>query len=301
MKLPHYIIGLLALCLQTSCDTNNSTMDGQTEPKGEIEAELVSHLTQYANASTLVLPQGTTVGIYAAPYGQEAEASLPACSNVRCVSGLSGELDSAGELKLQEGNDYSFYAYAPYKAGASDNLQAIPFVHGEDVLLCTGNPSLLKAGYNNRNVSLSFVHATSQIRFIVKVKENANVGNLQPTSVLRASGFLPEAQLNLNTGKLTPTGEPSEQTDVKATAAPDEKGIYNLTSDPVCFFAIPDTPQTIHLRVTHAGITHTGDITAVFMPGESSVYSIWIDSQPQLEVSTFITDWVNQYESIKIN
>ena len=301
MKLPHYIIGLLALCLQTSCDKGNSTIVGQTEPKEGIEAELVSHLIQYVNAPTLVLPQGTTVGIYAAPYEQAAEAATAACSNIRCVSGLSGELDAAGELKLQEGKDYSFYAYAPYKDETQDNPQAIPFMHNEDVLLCTGSPSLLKVGFDNRNVSLNFIHRTSQIRFIVKVKEDANVENLQPTSVLRVSGFLPEAQLNLNTGELTPTGKPSEQTDVQAVAAPNEKGIYELASDPVCFFATPDSPQTIHLRVNHAGDTHTGDITTIFVPGESLLYTIWIDSKPQLEVSAFITDWVNQYESIKIN
>lgn len=301
MKLPNYMIGLLALCLQTSCNSDNNMIGGQTEPEAEVEAEFVSHLKQYAGSSSSLLPQGISVGIYAAPYNQMPSASASDHSNIRYVSTPSGNLTSTGRLKLQEGEDYTFYAYAPYKTLTPVNSENIPFVHGEDVLLCMENPSLQKVSYDNRSVSFNFAHLTPQIQFVVKVSENAGIGSLQSTSVLRASGFLPEAQLNLNTGKLTSVGEPSEKTDVTVAATPDEKGVYHLSSDPVCFFVTPNEPMNIHLRITHEGVTHTGDIATLFVPGESSVYTVWLNSQPELEITTHITDWINQYESIDIN
>lgn len=301
MKLQGYMIGLLALCLGTSCDTDSGTITGQTESREEIEAELVSHLKQYANVPAQPLPQGMGVGIYAAPYDQAPTASKPSHSNIKCISSPSGTLNLAGELKLQEGEDYSFYAYAPYKTETPDHPVAIPFAHGEDVLLCTGHPSLQNVSYDNRSVSLDFIHLTAQIGFIVKVDENANIGKLQSTSVLHATGFLPEALLNLGTGELSATGEPSEQTEVKVAAIADGNGIYSLSSDPMCFFITPDEPQTIHLRITHEGVTHEGDITDTFVPGESSIYTVWLNSQTDLSITASITDWINQYESIDIN
>lgn len=301
MKLPGYIIGLLVLCLHTSCDTDDSTLPGQTEPEEEIELALISHLRQYAGEPKLPLPQGTVVGVYAASYNQPPATSSPNLSNIRCVSDLQGNLNSYGLLKLQEGEDYSFYAYAPYKTGTSDFTDTIPFVHGEDVLLCTGKSFLRNVSYDNRSVSFDFIHLTAQIRFVVKVIEDSSIGDLQSTSVFHASGFIPEARLNLSTGELLPTGDASEQTDVKAAAALDEHGLYSLSSDPVCFFTTSGEQQTFHLRVTHAGITYTGDISALFVPGESSTYTVWIGSKTGLEVTVSIVAWINRYESIDIH
>ena len=305
MKLSNYMIGLLALCLQTSCNEGNSMTTEETEPetetKQEIEAKLFSHLKQYADKPALLLPQGTVVGLYATPYNEAPVAAETGNSNIRCIADNSGNLNPAGKLKFKEGESYSFYAYAPYKTEAPDGAEVIPFVHGEDVLLCTDNPSLQNAGYNNRSVSLNFVHLTSQIRFIVKLGDDAVIAPLQPTSVMRISGFLPAAQLNLYTGKLTPTGEASEQTDLKVAATRKENGEYSLESDAVCFFTKPYEPQTLHIRVTHEGVSHEGDITAVFVPGESTIYTIRIGLQTGIQISTHITDWINQYESIVIN
>lgn len=301
MKLSNYMIGLLTLCWCASCDTDSSSLAEQTDTKKEIEVKLNSHIGQYADSPALLLPQGTVVGIYAAPYSQTPLASEPECSNVRCISDDAGNLNSAGRLKLHQGEDYSFYAYAPHKADAINHPDAIPFAHGEDVLLCTEKPSLRNVTPDNCNVSVDFVHLTSQIRFIVQVNENAEVGKLQATSVFHASGFLPEAHLNLATGELIAEGEVTEQTDVKVAATPDEQGGYSLATGAVCFFTTPDEPQTIHLRVTHENITYTGDITAVFVPGESAVYTVWIDSKSHLRVTVSATDWINRYESIDIN
>lgn len=300
MKLSGYILGLLALCMQPSCDSDSRFLSGETEPGGEIEPAFVSHMKQLADEPEKLLPQGTVAGLYAAPYGQSPAASAPDHSNIRCVCGLAGNLDPAGNLQLKEGEDYSFYAYAPYKTGTPLQPEAIPFRHGEDVLLCTGNPSLRNVGSDNRSVSLRFLHLTAQIRFIVKISEET-AGTIQPTTVLHVSGFLPEATLDLVTGRLTASGESSGLTDLKVAATADETGLYSLASDPVCFFTTPDTPHSIRLRVTHEGITHTGDITAAFVPGESSVYTIWIGSQVGLNLTAAITDWVNLYESIDIH
>lgn len=305
MKVSNYIIGLLALCLQTSCDESNSAITGKTESEtegqGTIEAMFVSRLKQYAGASVLLLPQGTPVGLYAAPYGEAPDAADTGNCNIRCIADKSGSLNPAGKLKFREGNDYSFYAYAPYKAKALDDPEAIPFVHKEDVLLCTDNPSLQNAGYDNRSVSLNFAHLTPQIRFVVQLSKEPDIGSLQSTSVMRVSGFFPYAQLNLHTGKLIPAGEVSEQTDLKVAATSGDNGEYSLASDAVCFFTTPNEAQTLHVRVTHKGVIHEGDITVAFVPGESTVYTIRIGSKTGIEITTHITDWINQYESIVIN
>lgn len=303
MKLSSYIIGLLALCLQTSCNEGNgiATEEPETEAEREIEAKLVSHLKQYADEPAHLLPQGTVVGLYATPYNEAPVAAEAGNSNIRCIADNAGNLNPAGKLKLKEGEDYSFYAYAPYKTEVPDGAGIISFAHGEDVLLCTGNPSLQNAGYDNRSVSLNFVHLTSQIQFVVKLSNDASIAPLQPTSVMRVSGFLPGAELNLYTGKLTPTGEASGQTDLKAAAKREENGEYNLASDAVCFFTHPHEPQTLHIRVTHEGVVHEGDVTAVFVPGESTVYTIRIGLKTGIQITTHITDWINQYESIVIN
>lgn len=303
MKLRNYTIGLLVFYLQASCSGESTVIADRAEtgPEGGIELELFSHLKQYAGTSTLLLPQGKYVGIYVAPYNELPAHAETGNSNIRCVSDSYGNLNPAGNLKLREGKDYSFYAYAPYKAEASGKPEAIPFVHGEDVLLCAGNPSLLNAGYDNRSVSLEFVHLTPQIQFVVKLSEEAGIGPLQSASVLRVSGFLPGALLDLNTGKLTPAGEVSERTDVKVASIPNEDGIYTLSTDPICFFATSNGPQTLHLRVTHEGVTYVGDINQVFIPGESIIYTIRISSKTELEITNSITDWINQYESMAIN
>lgn len=300
MKLLSYILGLLALCLQPSCD-GDSTPGGDVEPQEEIEPDLFSHLAPYADEAARPLPQGTEVGLYAVPYGQPSTAADTDHANIRCVSDLYGHLNAAGLCKLHEGEDYSFYAYAPRKTEPGGRPEALPFRHGEDVLRCTGNPALQKVGDDNRTLSLTFAHLTAQIRFIVQVSEGSGAGPLQSTSVLRVTGFLPEGRLDLTTGELTAYGEPSEQTDLKAAAVAGKKGDFNLASDPVCFFTTPGEPQTLQVRVTHEGTTRTGDITAVFVPGESSVYTVWIGAQTGLRVTVAVTDWINRYESIDIN
>lgn len=300
MKLSGYILSLLILSLSSSCDTDSNSLTGQTEPKEDIELKTVSHIKTYTGVAALPLPQGTVVGIYASPYNQEPAAADPDHANVRCVCGLSGNLDSSGELKLKEGADYSLYAYAPFKTGTNFRPEAISFQHGQDVLVCTGNPSIRNVSYDNRNVSLNFIHLTAQIRFIVKIGEEGT-GTILPTTVFRASGFLPEGRLDLATGNLTALGEPSEQTDVKAASIADEKGIYSLSTEPLCFFTTSGEPQTFQLHVTHEGILYTGQITAVFVPGESSLYTVRIVSQVGLNITATIADWISQYESIDIN
>lgn len=303
MKLPSYYILYSTLMLLLSSACSNNIPDSVTEEidSQDIVLKLGSNLRKYSATNTIVLPENAHIGVFAAPYNQPSTTCESQCVNIDFAADASGSLTSANPLKLHEGDDYSIYAYVPYKQEASGNPESILFIHGEDVLGCPDVPFIIATDDNNCSTSLNFAHLTAQIQFIVKVSDESVSGSLNALSVLRATGFPSKARLNLTTGVLSTTGEVSEQADVKTAATVNEQGKYELISSPVCFFITPDAEQTIHLRITHEGNIYTGEITAIFQPGESYSYTVWLSGQQQkLTTSMAITDWINQYESIDI-
>lgn len=301
MKVPGILLLFFCAGLLSACDGNLPDSFSDEPEKEEIVLKLSSNLKQYAVTRTSPLPQQTEVGVFVPEYQCATTTCDAAHSNVKFTADTSGGLSSENPMKLTEGGNYNVYAYSPFKKEAADAPEYIPYSHGDDVLGCPIPPAILKTNAHNCNVSLKFVHLTAQIQFIVRVSDESSLGSLNAMSVLRVEGFLPEARLNLTAGTLSVNGEPSEQSTVKAAANTDEAGKYQLVSSPVCFFVMPKDEQTLHLRVTHNGVTRTGTIRTSFQPGVSYTYTVRIDTESGLSTSVAITDWINRYESIDIN
>lgn len=267
------------------------------EPSGqEVVLRLSSGLRQYAS-NRVPLPAGTQPGIFVVDMEQRASLILEDGFNVRCTSDAEGQLMSENPVRLSEGGNYKVYAYAPYIDGISK--EKMFYSHGVDVLGCHKCAEIHGVKPDDCTGVLEFIHCTAQIRFIVEITDETAWGKLGATSVLKATGFLPQGRLNIAEGTVTGEGTPSELTVVKAAASLDAADEYHLESSPVCFFVVPDEAQTIGLRVTHQGVTHTGSITQVFRAGESYIFTIYLGSQSELSLEGTLVPWV--YEDVIID
>lgn len=287
-----FITGIVASC------------SPKKEEPASIPASIVlrinSDIQQYTGTFT-PLPEKTEIGLFIVSAKQAPSSALTAYYNLKFTAGSDGQLHSENPAKLTENESYTIYAYAPFQE-ETDNPESIHFTHGTDVLGCMIPAEIKNADVTHYTGTLEFTHRTAQIRFIVKITDEESLEELAATSVLKATGFLPEGRLNISNGSLTGEGEPSEATSVKAAAMDNEiNGKYTLESKATCFFLRPDTAQTIQLRVTHRGVIHTGSITQLFQPGESYIYTIYVGRKPELTLKATLTPWINVNETIEFN
>lgn len=292
-----WLILLLFVAGMVGCHAGDDTSGGESVPA---VLRFRSDIRQYSG-SFIPLPERTETGLFISPSGQSAASAQADCYNLKFTSGANGELLSQSPVGLTEHEDYTVYAYAPYQEKVEDP-ESILFAHGTDVLGCTVPAEIRDVSAPQYTGTLRFVHCSAQIRFVVKIADDSSLGELAATSVLKATGFLPQGRLNVSNGNLTAEGEASEATAVKVAAGRNgQEEEYSLESEPVCFFTLGDIPQTILLRVTHEGVTRNGSITQVFHPGESHLFTIYVSNSFELTMTATLTPWINEDETIEFD
>lgn len=241
------------------------------------------------------LPAGVSTGVYVTD--KDASITSSWFSNTNYLAGASGVLTTPASVDLTIGRSYDIYAYAPYKATAS-NPYAVDYPHGSDVL-CSGKFTLADVSVSNHTANLVFEHKASQISFNVGFASDFNAGTkvITSSSTLQVTGFYDRGSLNVATGIYSPVGTASTVLNASGTGIP---GAMALAIASTCF--VPSaSPMTMGVTVIHEGRNYNAVITGTFLPGTAYNYTITLKGySPNLQINGTVVDWIPVLDNVTI-
>lgn len=231
------------------------------------------------------LPVDTRLGVYVlnATTGIAETFSTAMVRNALFTIAADGSF-IGNKIYLNTGKDYDVYSYGPRVDAIADET-SISFIHNTDVIWAPVNSTVRGAVAGQNNVTLQYVHKTSQIKFTL-TDDRDNASKIQypfAGATFEITGFCSQFSLNLNNGSIT-------------KGAVDNSIKITTQNTPVCFASNNGAPMSLNVNVTIPGAgggsqIYNGVLTASFEQGYSYSYNIKLASTTLVMTGT-ITDWI---------
>lgn len=237
--------------------------------------------TRIITKADSLMGEGISIGIYV-PFKDSSLLSTKAnFCNVLYTSGNSGTL-SGGPVFLTVGRSYDIYGYVPYQQGMQYPDSIGGFKSGDDVMVTTKS-TISDVSNTNSSAILTFEHLVSQLSLKIVFEDKSIV--IDSTSSFEISGFYNSAILNLTNSTLFPAD---------ATSSVMAKGTDgSLSIQPFCFFIDKESNMTLNLSIIAEGVNYYGEISRLFVAGESYRYTVTVPVSTQdLKLSSTLITWV---------
>ena len=245
--------------------------------------------TRIITKADSLMGEGISIGVYV-PFKDSSLLSAKAnFSNVQYTSGNSGTL-SGGPVLLTVGRSYDIYGYVPYQPGIQSPDSIVGFKIGDDVMVATKS-TITDVSNTNSSAVLTFEHLVSQLSFKIIFEDKSII--IDSTTSIEISGFYSSAKLNLTNNTLFPADATSSLT-ARGTAG-------SLSVQPFCFYTDKESNMTLKLKITAEGVNYYGEISRLFVPGESYRYTVTVPISTQdLKLNSTLTTWVQIDKEILI-